>query len=101
MILIKGNVPLTFNPSEASRRAPSLAAVLVAVVFAAALAGCSSPQKSCYDMYAECQNINGKCTRGYPGCDVYGKASCGTCLECCLEGITYPKPCNCRKCGFE
>jgi len=48
-----------------------------------------------------CQNLGGGCTRGYPGCDVYGKASCGTCLECCLAGIPYPPKCKCRKCGFD
>ena len=101
MILIEANVPLAPLSFEARRRARSRRAALIAMAVAMALTGCSSAQKSCYDMYVECQNINGKCTRGYPGCDVYGKASCGTCLECCLNGVRYPAPCKCHKCGFE
>lgn len=71
-----------------------MAAILAAV-------GCGASVKTCEDMYVDCQNLGGGCTRGYPGCDVYGKASCGTCLECCLAGIPYPPKCKCRKCGFD
>lgn len=70
------------------------------LVTAVAVIGCGSSYKSCQEMYVDCQDIGGSCTKGYPGCDVYGKASCGTCLECCLAGTPYPPKCKCHKCGF-
>jgi hypothetical protein len=63
------------------------------------MAGCT-PDKTCSDMFVDCQDIDGKCLTGYPGCDVYGKTSCGRCLEACNAGTPYPPECKCRSCGF-
>jgi hypothetical protein len=77
MILIEVNVPSTFISFEAQRRTQARPLALIAMVVSLILTGCSSPQKSCYDMYAECQNINGKCTRGY-GCGSFGTVEIST-----------------------
>lgn len=66
----------------------------------ALMAGCS-PAKTCTDMFVECQAIGGKCVTGYPGCDKYGKTSCGRCLEACNDDKPYPPECRCRSCGFQ
>lgn len=94
----------TAVPIDRSRSlddSPSRWLAAAGMAFAVAMLGCGSSYKTCEDMYVECQTLGGGCTRGYPGCDVYGKASCGTCLECCQAGIPYPPKCKCRKCGFE
>lgn len=62
--------------------------------------GASGSYKTCTDMYEKCQEIGGKCTSGYPGCDVYGQTSCGRCLDACKAGTAYPPECKCRSCGF-
>lgn len=62
--------------------------------------GSSHRYETCEDMYDRCQEIGGKCTKGYPGCDRFGQTSCGTCLEACKAGAAYPPECKCRKCGF-
>ncbi|MGK4001146.1 hypothetical protein WMF31_00875 [Sorangium sp. So ce1036] len=64
------------------------------------MAGSCSPSKDCYDFFADCQDIGGKCTVGYPGCDKYGRTPCRTCLAACLVDKPYPPACNCYSCGF-
>jgi hypothetical protein len=62
--------------------------------------GATGSYKTCSDMYFACQEIGGRCTRGYPGCDRFGQSSCGTCYEACQTGTAYPKACRCNSCGF-
>lgn len=66
-----------------------------------ATGGASGAYRTCVDMFVACQLIGGGCTRGYPGCDRYGQTSCGTCLEACLSGASYPPACQCYAWGFE
>jgi hypothetical protein len=63
------------------------------------MAGCT-PDKTCTDMFVDCQEIGGKCITGYPGCDVYGHTSCSSCRDACQSGAPYPPACKCRSCGF-
>ena len=62
--------------------------------------GSSGPYKTCEDMYDRCQAIGGKCTKGYPGCDVHSQTSCSSCFSACKAGSSYPPACRCRSCGF-
>src|SRR5688572_20569371 len=86
------------SPGVVTRHLPAMLACMIMTLGGF---GCGGAVKTCEEMYVDCQSLGGGCTRGYPGCDVYGKASCGTCLECCLAGIPYPPKCKCRKCGFD
>lgn len=61
--------------------------------------GCT-PSKTCADMFDACQDIDGKCTKGYPGCDVYGSTSCVSCRAACQARTAYPPACKCSSCGF-
>lgn len=91
--------PVSFNRDSGVDGRPMT--VIIGIAMAIVAAGCGGSYKTCEEMYVECQNLGGGCTKGYPGCDVYGKASCGSCLECCLAGIPYPPKCKCRRCGFD
>jgi hypothetical protein len=62
--------------------------------------GATVSYKTCADMYNDCQEIGGGCTRGFPGCDKWGQSSCGTCYKACMVHIAYPKACRCNSCGF-
>lgn len=64
-------------------------------------AGATGSYKTCADMYNDCQDIGGRCKKGYPGCDRFGQSSCGTCYQACQAGSSYPKACRCHSCGFE
>jgi hypothetical protein len=63
------------------------------------MAGCT-PDKTCTDMFVDCQEIGGKCITGYPGCDKWGHTPCESCRDACQKETQYPPACKCSSCGF-
>ncbi|WP_438005066.1 hypothetical protein WME89_40980 [Sorangium sp. So ce321] len=61
------------------------------------MAGSCSPSKTCTDMFVDCQDKGGSCTRLV---DRWGTTLCRACQEDCLAKIPY-RYTDCYKCGFE
>ncbi len=62
--------------------------------------GATGSYKTCSNMYFDCTEKGGACTKGFPGCNKWGESSCNSCYKACQANVPYPKACRCNSCGF-